>query len=365
MAELTICPLTNTPQDSSNLITYLLRSNNPKIAKPSNTRISTHDLYKQGLIYKSLIAKRSLKQKGELEKERLKECTFHPKITFYKPIRKIRIKKKDKDRNKDKDKDRDGDRDKEMICSTEPSINQTTKKPFKEIEIFANHLYQYHTKYKMHIDSLSKTFEQSVCPFTPKINHPRRTTNAIKDPFYQRMTDWAFKQQEKKKTLSKREFCDTKTGKPFFNPILISSEDKKPWSNAASKRGDCSNLFKSYETRQNAFKKKQEESNRKFVHLSNFIFTNQRSSLIVNELYVKLYKRIFDKISNGSLTISKSNLDTENLAKDILDFINPLIDELLTTDETLNEKEFIRACEYLVKRLSVSEKNKLIQSKII
>lgn len=90
-------------------------------------------------------------------------------------------------------------------------------------------------------------------------------------------------------------------------------------------------------------------------------YASTDSQEIINKIKISVFKRLFNLLnSSGDDIISAFNINLRKLPITILNILEPIIKELKHDEETLNENEFIKACEHLYDMLSFTEKRILI-----
>lgn len=99
--------------------------------------------------------------------------------------------------------------------------------------------------------------------------------------------------------------------------------------------------------------KLKQETSSKYVSLD--------SQTIINNVKISVFKRLFNLLNkDGDNVISGFNINLRKLPPTILNVLDPIIKELKQDEETLNESEFVKACEHLYEMLSFNEKRILI-----
>jgi hypothetical protein len=90
-------------------------------------------------------------------------------------------------------------------------------------------------------------------------------------------------------------------------------------------------------------------------------YASSDSQMIINKIKTTVFRRLFKLLnSDGDEVISAFNINLRKVPPTILSLLDPIINELKQDEETLNENEFIRACEHLYDMLSFNEKRMLI-----
>ena len=146
---------------------------------------------------------------------------------------------------------------------------------------------------------------------------------------------------------------DKTTGQNFFQPYLISKSKEREEENFNNvSRHHTSNIFNSlysYAQRYSKNKKERENSlNSTMIRSSQAVHTGNDSEFLFYKKKEDLFKGIF-KVLDGDQDdcISTLNIDTRRLPNKIKSILDPIFFELREENETLNQTEFVRACEHL------------------
>jgi hypothetical protein len=209
------------------------------------------------------------------------------------------------------------------------------------------------------INELSKKV-YSDFNYTPVVNQNNKFDSEILGmKFYDRQEALRQKSEEKKRALSNNITApiDNKTGQSFFVPRILSKsrertlyEDSK--NNSMQSRTHTSGIFQYLYSYANKYNKnkfdRQKDLDTTIKKFSQSVHTTNDSEFIYSKKKEEVFKSIFRLIdSDQDNSISSLNVDLKKLPQNLNNILKPIFDELKEENETLNENEFVRACEHL------------------
>ncbi len=187
-----------------------------------------------------------------------------------------------------------------------------------------------------------------------------KTNNSFKGiycnlPFNERQKIYRAKSAEKQLKLSEQinaEF-DYETGQRLFHPTVNKYRLAKRNVTVYNNLYSCAekSKIKKEELVQQIIRNEKDISEFK---------ANEKSEDLISKHKVIAFKKIFkilDKDRDNK--ISQLNLGTKNLPKKIQKIISPIVDELKEENETLNQDEFVIACERLFEMLDYVDKKEI------
>jgi hypothetical protein len=178
--------------------------------------------------------------------------------------------------------------------------------------------------------------------------------------FDQRQEICRKRSEDKKKHLKDVSLLpvDKNTGQNFFQPQLVSKSKEKDQDvsnnnlNNNNSRQHTSTIFQSlysYAQKYSKNKKERENNNNSaIIRYSQSVHTGNDSEYLFYKKKEEVFKSIFKILdSDQDDLVSTLNIDIKKLPNKIKTILNPIFIELKEENETLNELEFIRACEHL------------------
>ena len=242
---------------------------------------------------------------------------------------------------------------KDENCYFSPKINKTKEKNKNLIPRYEQ-LYQNSKELKTKREFLTNSiYNNSFKPSINKVYHTEMTNL----PFDQRQNAFNSRTNEKKKQMKSQieNNIDSITGQKFFKPKINEK------SNILKRNSNdiFNNLYSDH--KKQIIKKQQveKEINEKFCPLETF--ASEQSNEIFIKQKVNCFEKIFyilDKDQDG--IISKFNIYTNGLPKNIQKILSPIIIELKEDNETLNKDEFSAACFKLYDTLEFLQKREII-----
>lgn len=201
----------------------------------------------------------------------------------------------------------------------------------------------------------------SAYNYQPYTNHMKSTNGnpLLSLNFNQRLDAFRQKSQERKKQLTENFHSpvDPKTGQNLFVPKLMSkSRERINYAvnneSEGNSRYHTSNIFNNLYSYAQKFSKnkyeRQKELQTSIKKASGSIHTTNDSEIILMKKKEEIFKKIFRILdSDQDNQISSVNIDLKRIPTNISSILNPIISELKEENETLNENEFVRACEHL------------------
>ena len=313
------------------------------------------------------INKKIQKIKNENETKLNNECTFKPKInkmsyytlsnknnniSHYDDEDNILYYREYIDRKLAYLKERYAQKDEN--CYFSPKINKSKKKDKNLIPRYEQ-LYQNSKQLETKREFLSNSIYNKN-KYKPSINKVYNT-EMINLPFDERQNAFNSRTNEKKKQMKSQieNNIDSVTGQKFFTPIINES------SNSIKRNSNdiFNNLYSDHKKQIIKKQQAEKENNDKFSPFETF--ANDQSNEIFTKQKINCFEKIFyilDKDQDGIIT--KFNVYTNGLPKNIQKILSPIIIELKEDNETLNKDEFSAACFKLYDTLGFLQKREII-----
>jgi hypothetical protein len=244
------------------------------------------------------------------------------------------------------------DRIKNGIIMNSDTINAVSLSPRVLTRKRIEDLYEESKIKNYKIEQMTRNW-YSQYKFKPEINEI--TNKIINSSFYERQEILKKKIEERQKNINEnlKEEKDNKTGQKLFVPRLISNLHKyNIHDNDENVLKHTSNIFQymySYAQKFNSNKmEKEKELNKIIKNYSETKHINEDSEQIFNKLKEESFKRIYKLLdSDEDNVISVFNMDLRKLPPTIIKILDPIFKELKEENETLTEREFVRACDHL------------------
>ena len=197
--------------------------------------------------------------------------------------------------------------------------------------------------------------EEEKYDFKPKINNNYRTDLN----FEQRQT--IFKNLYKRKNEEmKKYYIDNKydeKGHELFKPKLISRQIhiEKNYSDVFNKNYA---YYKKYRNNKNKLMEKLYNND---CEQDKNICTKKHTNKIMDELYTKIFKKLFNEFdSDHDDLITSLTINLNGVPKFIIKILTPILKELKEDEQTLNCEEFILVMKRLFEDIPMTEKQKFI-----
>ena len=216
-----------------------------------------------------------------------------------------------------------------------------------------------------HIES----YDNMSCMFKPNVNqsyvsktygnNTRTVSNRRTLPVYEELYLDYKKRKEYRTNLTTRM---NKENEYSFRPRVNTEKNEK-----ILKKDNSQPFLRLYnyaqKYRQN-YIEKYNDSN--YNGIDQCVFTSERSNNIVNSKKEEVFRRIF-RLLDGDEDgiISRIYVDTRRVPKEIMKLLNPIITELKSENETLNEREFIIACSHMYNLMNFSDRKTLLNFRFI
>ena len=210
-------------------------------------------------------------------------------------------------------------------------------------------LYDYMISYKENKKKLSVKYEKNY-PFQPKINS-LSSYPLTKISFNERLKLYSNKSKDNINKL-KSSLEKNKNSNENFNHILNTERHLNLLKRGNNKNHPLS--WKKYRDKTKLLTDKHIEEHNNTASCRNI------NSNIYTMKKEKSFKKIFSLLSNGKVKISKNNLNFKNIPKEIKNILEPIFNELQSTNEALIESEFIFVCDKLYDSLKFEQKQKLL-----
>ena len=210
-------------------------------------------------------------------------------------------------------------------------------------------LYDYMISYKENKKKLSVKYEKNY-PFQPKINS-LSSYPLTKISFNERLKLYSNKSKDNINKL-KSSLEKNKNSNENFNHILNTERHLNLLKRENNKNHPLS--WKKYRDKTKLLTDKHIEEHNNTASCRNI------NSNIYTMKKEKSFKKIFSLLSNGKGKISKNNLNFKNIPKEIKNILEPIFNELQSTNEALIESEFIFVCDKLYDSLKFEQKQKLL-----
>ena len=108
-------------------------------------------------------------------------------------------------------------------------------------------------------------------------------------------------------------------------------------------------------------KQKEEYINNTFIKKANMSHSNTETNQIYDKLKDKAFSKLFKELdSDSDGLITAVNFDLKSISDDVVSILLPILNELKIENETLNEKEFLLACDQLFKMLDYYERKVIL-----
>jgi hypothetical protein len=255
-------------------------------------------------------------------------------------------------------KNRDVETNKKEHFSFSPEIDEKSKEIFKQKfslkynkqkitpkEIRDIRINQMYERAKTRKNIIKKLDEQiyGIYNFTPNFN----TNYVVESTFDERLEYFKNKSQEKKKKIENemKSQLDSKNGKRFFTPTLISRQITRE-NKAQSEIYDYMYSFaKKYDLNKI---NRQDNEIKQIREKSSSVHTIYDSDLILNRVKQQSFEKIFKLLdSDQDDLISKFCIDLKKLPEEVRNIMRIITREIIEDDQTLNKKEFMMAFEQL------------------
>lgn len=221
-------------------------------------------------------------------------------------------------------------------------------------------LYEKYKQRQVKIDDLDRKVYDPDIMFKPKINNNYKCDyNNLN--FDQRRDLFMSKSVEKKKILKEQleSSMDERTGQRLFHPEVNDDYDyARPDENIDIFESLYNSFLKNRQKKINDA----EQIYKKEKNCFNTSHVNLGSKDIIEEKKNKIFTNIFKILdSDRDDIITKLSVNDKALPKNIQKIFEPIITELKDENETLNQKEFITACQHLFSMLSYNEKREILE----
>ena len=205
-----------------------------------------------------------------------------------------------------------------------------------------------------------ESYDNISTMFKPNVNSNTRTVSTRRTlPVYEELYLDYKKRKEFKANLTTRM---NKENECSFRPRVNTEKNEK-----ILKKDNSQPFLRLYnyaqKYRQN-YIEKYNDSN--YNGIEQCVFTSERSNYIVNSKKEEVFRKIF-RLLDGDEDgiISRIYVDTRKVPKDIMKLLNPIITELKSENETLNEREFIIACSHMYNLMNFSDRKTLLNFRFL
>lgn len=226
---------------------------------------------------------------------------------------------------------------------------------------FENRLEFYKNKREKNMKKLKEENEKKIGDFKPKINI-YKGKNEFNNLY----------QEEENNTYNEGEYSQFKISKNIntinttslnqIENIMIKNTDNK----SIQSKDKYLNTFISnyiYSQKKLYNKKKKTEGNDKIIlQSSNKHHTNNETNEIYENLKIKSFRKIFKQLdSDNDNIISFDKIELNTIPNEVINVLLPILNELKEEKESLNENEFIQACDQLFKIIDFQGRKLLIK----
>lgn len=350
-----------TPQDTSQPTTNGFET--PQVSPKDfsfspSVNNSGEKLYYKGLLLKEQTQKRIQVLKQQKDDELMKEATFRPKTncksTHRSQMPEIYLIEKGRKKLEHLERKR-GEKlaDELRECTFSPRVDKRssnldrnrnrTLSPNRHVALYENA-----KKIEEKQSKFNQEIQQKFCPFTPDTSLTSKKNKSLIKSVPERLANSRKTIEEYINRNKNAEKIVFQMEQPLFQPKV----GRAPSNRDANPKNIGDRLYA------NSKKAPIQEPQQ-----SPLRYSNTRSDKILEKVKLQRYNELFGLLNPKNGLISKETVQALDIPENILEIIQPLLDELSELNETLTYEEFNDSMELLMKELSPYEKSLILMTK--